>query len=231
MVFINILSGKTTIFNGLTTNDKRRHKMPEETKEESSLKEEDSNDSKIEPTTELKKRDRSPARLTSPKTKRGRPATSTSKNDFLLLIDYTVRAPTSITKVDRTVYYKELHFIRNKDVPNELLPPQYVIRVGSVVAVWQYGNKPFFIKALTNNNGTSATYKMVVSQLIDDELDEEPECPNNYPQNPPDKDFESVNISEIWYLYTRTLDIDPAAHPNHKKQSTANRKKEGKNVV
>jgi hypothetical protein len=192
---------------------------PKESKEESSVEEEENKStSEEEPTTSvLKKRGRRvSAKIPKAKKQRGRPPTNNSKNDHLLLIDYTVNTPLSFTKVDRTVYYKELHYVRSKTAPSNL-PSKYTISVGSVVAVWQYGTAPFVVHALTNNNGTSSIYKMVVSQVSGDFDEELPECPNNSVQSPGDKEFDSLNVSEIWHLYVKTLDISVEAYPNQKK--------------
>lgn len=95
------------------------------------------------------------------------------------------------------------------------------------MAVWKYGNKPFFIKALTNNNGDSKIFKMVLSRALIEEKEELPLPPMDFYETPPTSEI-SINIQEIWYLFNSKVPIDADDHPKLKRSLISKRKKSTK---
>ena len=132
-----------------------------------------------------------------------------------------------MSKVDRTCFYGELVFVRSSSAPVGLAA-RIVISVGTVVALWAHGSSAFLVVALTNNNGNSAIYKMVVKALLNLEEDA-PNPPNCSPKTVPDKKDLSINVSEIWHIFNHQVkDIKPNEYPDDKKEALSARKRNQK---
>ena len=153
----------------------------------------------------LAKRPRTIITTTPPKKKKGRPKVSPDKNIHLLFAKYTVSSPKEPygPKVDKTVYHKELLFSKKPEFQTLSLPPEYTLKIGNVVAIWNYGQSPFVIRGITNNGGKSTLFKLRLSKVIN--IQEQcPPSPNPTASVSPKTDI-SVSCSDVWHMFTDSI--------------------------
>lgn len=141
-----------------------------------------------------------------------------------LLSGYAIQQISPVGRVDRTCFYDK--FIFHKQDQTKDGPQIIELRPGMVVGLWQYGKAPMVIKALTNNKGTSVIWKAIVKKLDEENFTEECSEPTRIQQNPPDEEF-SVQVSEIWYIYSSVIQeyADPQEAIREKSELIAARKR------
>lgn len=150
---------------------------------------------------------------------------SSDKASYVLFNNYRIsKAAKSFTHVDRTHFYKDLLFEKIGD--DESLPESVSLIVGMIVCVWKYGNEPFAIHGITNNNGTSSIYKVVL-QSVENLSEPIPESPSSTAISPPENEEVRAPVSDIWYLFKTVLDVNVETYPEEKRKINMVRKKGG----
>lgn len=144
-----------------------------------------------------------------------------------LLSGYAIQQIAPIGKVDRTFFYEK--FIFHKQDQTKEGEQVIEIKPGMVIGLWQFGKVPFVVKALTNNQGTSVIWKSIVKKIDGDAdkiiktCDEATSQPE--PENVPNDEF-SVQVSEIWYIYSDlNYNYNPSDILREKKESLESRKR------
>lgn len=155
--------------------------------------------------------------------KRGRPKITQAKLDALLFTEYLVeeKDTKSIGKIDRMSFYAELTLNRMAGSTKERA--SYVLKPGSIVAVWAHSNVPYVINAITANEGNIMNAKLSLQRIDTLKGEPLPAIPADSPKTENIMET-SVAFSNVYHLFEEECDITPAFYYEKKKKEFAAKK-------